>query len=93
MGLIILQEDAVLLTIIVKTTKNIFDDNCSKNNKKESLTELHDSCTHSCSRWPIFSFFKKKLRQYEVQKAACDMFLYCDSTAQESGGLLLEVML
>lgn len=40
----------------------------------------------------FFHFFFK-LRQYEVQKAACDMFLYSDSTAQESGGLLLEVML
>lgn len=44
-------------------------------------------------RESLTKFKKKKLRQYEVQKAACDMFLYSDSIAQESGGLLLEVML
>lgn len=40
MGLIILHEDAVLFTIIVKMTKNIFDDNCSKNNNKRESHKI-----------------------------------------------------
>lgn len=56
MGLIILHEDAVLFTIIVKMTKNIFDDNCSKNNNKRESHKIKKN---------------KKLRQYEVQKVAC----------------------